>query len=178
MPGCASQPGRYADFWRVAGDALSFAAEQAGVRASNMEVDRLMRALLELEGHPDAINTLKTLRSAGLRLAVVSNATPAMLASWVEGAGMAGLLDRIVSTDAIGTYKPDPRAYQLGVEALGLPVERIVFVPSAGWDAAGAKWFGHPTFWVNRPGLPVEALGIVPDAIGHDLAELPEFARR
>ena len=31
-----------------------------------------------------------------------------------------------------------------------------------GWDAAGAKWFGYTTFWVNRLNLPVEELGLPP----------------
>jgi 2-haloacid dehalogenase len=167
--------GRYADFWRLTGDALSFAAGQAGIRPSPAETDQLMRAVLGLRGYPDALDVLRTLRSDGLRLAIVSNATPAMLASWVGNAGMAGLLDRVVSTDAARTYKPDPRAYQLGVDALGLPAAAIVFVASAGWDAAGAKWFGHPTFWVDRSELPVEALGVAPDATGPDLDRLPGF---
>src|SRR4051794_24997581 len=170
--------GRYADFWQVTGDALAFAAEQVGVRASDGETDQLMQALLELKGYPEVPGALAALRSDGLRLAMVSNATPAMLASWVGGAGMTGLFDLVVSTDPLRTYKPDPRAYQLGADALGLPVAEIVFVASGGWDAAGAKWFGHPTVWVNRSGLPVEALGVAPDATGPDLNDLPGFVRQ
>src|SRR3954454_11986211 len=169
--------GRYTDFWQVTGDALSFAAEQVSVQASGSETDQLMQALLELKGYPEVQGALAALRSDGLRLAIVSNATPAMLASWVESAGMAGLFDLVVSTDAAKSYKPDPRAYQLGADALGLTAAEIVFVASGGWDAAGAKWFGHPTFWVNRSGLPVEALGVEPDATGPDLSDLPGFVR-
>src|SRR3954451_12983916 len=113
--------GRYADFWQVTGDALSFAAEQAGVRASGSETDQLMQALLELKGYPEVPGALAALRSGGLRLAIVSHGTPAMLASWVGSAGMADLFDLVVSTDAAKSYKPDPRAYRLGADALGLP---------------------------------------------------------
>jgi 2-haloacid dehalogenase len=80
--------GRYADFWQVTADALSFAAEQVGVRASGGETDQLMQAHLELKGYPEAPGALAALRSVGLRLAIVSNATPAMLASWVGSAGL------------------------------------------------------------------------------------------
>ncbi len=45
----------------------------------------------------------------------------------------------------------------------------------AGWDAAGAKWFGYPTFWVNRAGASREELDIVPDGTGRDLQSLLEF---
>ena len=34
------------------------------------------------------------------------------------------------------------------------------------WDAVGAKWFGYRTFWVNRQGLPFEAIGDPPDHEG------------
>jgi hypothetical protein len=46
-------------------------------------------------------------------------------------------------------------AYRLGTDALALDADEILFVAFAGWDVAGAKWFGYPTFWNNRQsGLP------------------------
>jgi 2-haloacid dehalogenase len=56
-----------------------------------------------------------------------------------------------------------------------LPREQILFVAFAGWDAAGAKAFGYPTYWVNRLGLPREELGILPDAVGTDLTDLTAY---
>jgi 2-haloacid dehalogenase len=49
-------------------------------------------------------------------------------------------------------------------------------VAHAGWDAAGSKAFGYPTFWVNRPGLPPEELGVAPDLEGRGLSDLVRFA--
>ena len=45
----------------------------------------------------------------------------------------------------------------------------------AGRDVAGARWFGYPTFWVNRLDLPVEELAVAPDGAGRDLAGLVRF---
>jgi hypothetical protein len=70
------------------------------------------------------------------------------------------------------TFKPDPRAYALGVSVLGLRREEIAFAAFGGWDAAGAAWYGYPTFWVDRLGLPVEELAPGPDATGRTLREL------
>lgn len=67
-----------------------------------------------------------------------------MLAKAVTENELAGFITEAISTDAARTYKPDPRAYELGVERLGLPREQILFVAFTGWDAAGAKWFGYP----------------------------------
>jgi 2-haloacid dehalogenase len=44
-----------------------------------------------------------------------------------------------------------------------------------GWDAAGAKWFGYPVFWVNRLKQPAEELSAVVDGVGQDLLDLEKF---
>jgi 2-haloacid dehalogenase len=61
------------------------------------------------------------------------------------------------------------------MDELKLRREEILFVAFAGWDAAGAKSFGYPTFWVNRLGLPHEELGVLPDASGSNLTDLVEY---
>jgi len=85
------------------------------------------------------------------------------------------MFEKVLSTDDVKTFKPDPRAYQLGVDSLKLKRESILFVAFAGWDAAGAKSFGYPTFWVNRLKLPMERLGVVPDATGGTLADVVQY---
>ena len=52
-----------------------------------------------------------------------------------------------------------------------------VFAAFGGWDAAGAKFLGYPTFWVNRLKLPIEELGVAPDAIGQNLTDLADFVK-
>jgi 2-haloacid dehalogenase len=85
------------------------------------------------------------------------------------------MFEDVVSTDRSRTYKPDPRAYRLGVDALRATREEILFVAFAGWDAAGAKMFGYPTFWVNRQRFPAEELGVLPDGSGETLSDLVDF---
>jgi 2-haloacid dehalogenase len=98
-----------------------------------------------------------------------------MLEGSLKTSGLDGLFEHVLSTDHARTYKPDPRAYQLGVTVLGLPKEEILFVAFASWDAAGSKAFGYPTFWVNRLGLPAEELGQKADGEGKTLADLQKF---
>jgi 2-haloacid dehalogenase len=168
---------RYADFWQVTEDALVFAGNMLKLDLSREKRQHLMAAYLELKAWPDVLPALRSLREAGLRLAFLSNFTPRMLEAAIRSAGLEGLFEHLLSTDQVQTYKPDPRAYQMGLEALRLNREAIVFVAFAGWDAAGAKWFGYPTFWVNRLNLPVEELGIAPDATGGNLADLVNVLR-
>ena len=85
------------------------------------------------------------------------------------------MFDELLSTEANGTYKPDPRAYALGMERLHLKKDEIVFAAFGGWDAYGAKNFGYPTYWVNRFHLPVEDLGIEADKTSSDIERLVDF---
>jgi len=96
----------------------------------------------------------------------------------VRNSGLEGLLEPHLSTDRVQAYKPDPRAYQMGIDAFGLSREEIAFAASASWDAAGARIFGYPSFWLNRSNLPTEELGVVPDAIGAGMADLVKFVAR
>jgi len=166
---------RYADFWQVTQDALVFAARKLKLELDPDSRDTLMSTLLELVPWPDAAPALDSLAKSGLRLAFLSNFTARMLEANLERSGLSARFDRALSTDRARTYKPDPRAYGLGTEALGLRREEILFVAHAGWDAAGAKAFGYPTFWVNRTDLPPEELGALPDGVGRDLSDLVRF---
>jgi 2-haloacid dehalogenase len=167
--------GHYADFWAATEGALVFAASLLKLELTADKRDTLMQALLELKPWPDAAAALRSLRERGIRLALLSNVSPTMLETWIANAGFGNLYEHVLTTHRIKTYKPDPRAYQMGIDAFGLERAQIAFAAFGGWDAAGAKWFGYPTFWVNRLSLPVEGLGVMPDGSGSGLAELIEF---
>jgi len=167
--------GHYADFWQVTEESLVFAAKSLKIDLSADQRDQLMQTYLQLKAWPDVLPALKQLRDAGIRMAFLSNLTDAMLDAVVKNSGLEGLLEDHLSTDKVRAFKPDPRAYQIGVDAFRLNKEEIAFAAFAGWDAAGARWFGYPTFWVNRLNAPVEELGVVPDGIGSDLGDLVKF---
>jgi 2-haloacid dehalogenase len=65
------------------------------------------------------------------------------------------------------------RSKQLAVDRLRVPMEAIGFVSSNCWDACGAKSFGFRTYWINRAGAPLDALGATPD---HIIAQLSDLA--
>jgi 2-haloacid dehalogenase len=169
--------GRYADFWQTTEDALVFAATLLQLELTPDKRTQLMQAYLGLKAWPDVPSALSTLQEAGIRLAFLSNMTAKMLAAGIKNAGLDGVFEHVLSTDQIRAYKPDPRAYQMAIDALKLTREDILFAAFAGWDAAGAKWFGYPTFWVNRLNLPGEELGVAPDAMGRDLTDLVSFVK-
>jgi 2-haloacid dehalogenase len=169
---------QYADFWQVTQDALVFATNKLKLELHADQRERLMNEYLKLPAWPDVAPALHALKKLGFRLAFLSNLTPRMLAANIGNAGLDDLFEQVLSTDRVKTYKPDPLGYRLGTDVLRLRREEILFVAFAGWDAAGAKLFGYPTFWVNRLKLPLEELGAVPDASGNSLADLLQFLEK
>jgi 2-haloacid dehalogenase len=164
--------GRHADFWRVTGDALDFALEQGGIQDRALR-ERLMALYERLSAYPDARPTLEALRPLPLKLAVLSNGAPRMLAAAAESAGLAPLLDGVFSVEEVGIYKPAPAVYRLASHRLGVWPSEIAFVSANGWDAAGAKAFGLRVAWCNRTGQPRERLPDAPDVEIRSLSELP-----
>ncbi|KAB2939752.1 MAG: haloacid dehalogenase type II [Hyphomicrobium sp.] len=156
--------GRHEDFFKVTEDALVYTAAAMQLPLPEDVRRRLLGAYLTLQPWPDSIAMLRKLKAAGVRLITIANFSGRMLRANAEGAGIVDLFDELLSTEVNGTYKPDPRAYALGMEQLGLKKEEIAFAAFGGWDAYGAKSFGYPTYWVNRFNLPAEQLGIGPDA--------------
>jgi 2-haloacid dehalogenase len=137
-----------------------------------------MNGFLQLVAWPDVKPALQHLSKLGIKFAFLSNATSEVLNAGIAHSQLDGLFDAVISTDRIRTYKPDPRAYQLGVDVLGVVKEEILFVAFAGWDVAGAKWFGYPTFWNNRQGVAREQLSAEADAVGVTLTDLVAYVTR
>jgi len=92
-----------------------------------------------------------------------------MLDSNIRHNQLVGFFEKVLSTDQLKTFKPSPRAYGMGVESFHLEKSEILFVAFAGWDAAGAKWFGYPVYWANRLDAPAEELGVSIDMTGISL---------
>jgi 2-haloacid dehalogenase len=167
--------GHHADFFAVTGDALDYTAAAMGLELDGADRTQLLNVYLSLSPWPDARSALERLTSAGVRIITISNFSPLMLRANAERAGISQRFTELLSTAVNGTYKPDPKAYALGMQRLGLAKEEIVFAAFGGWDAYGAKSFGYPTYWVNRFGLPAERLGIAPDATSNDMTGLVDF---
>jgi 2-haloacid dehalogenase len=119
--------------------------------------------------------TLQRLKAGGMKLAILSNGTPAMLASAVSNAGLDGLFDAVLSVEEVGVYKPHPAVYRLAPARLDVAVEHACFLSSNGWDAYSAKAIGYRVLWCNRFGQAAERIPATPDAEIADLAGLPEI---
>lgn len=159
--------GRHADFWQVTGDALDYALACTGVDTTWREP--LMQAYLTLDAYPEVPDALRRLRGGGLRTMILSNGEPGMLRAAARSAGIAELLDAILSVEEVGIFKPHPKVYRLAVDRLAVRPDQIAFQSSNAWDVSGAAAFGLRAVWINRLGMPPERL---PGAAEHELRDL------
>lgn len=169
-----SLAGHHADFWQVTGDALDFALATMRIEDSSLR-ERLMTSYLTLSAYPEVKETLKRLKAARMKLAILSNGTPTMLAKAAASAGIDVLLDAVLSVEEVKIYKPHPAVYRLACDRLNLSFEHICFISSNGWDAYSAKAFGLRVVWCNRATQPAERIPAAPDAEVPDLTELPQI---
>jgi 2-haloacid dehalogenase len=166
---------KYVDFSIVTEDALRHSCARLRLDLSTEKCRRLSQQYLRLAAFPEALPTLERLRSLGFPLAILSNGSPQMLESAIASAGMSGLFTHVLSADRVHKFKTAPEVYQLGVDAFERPAGELVLVSSNGWDACCATWFGYRTLWINRAGMPVDRLGILPTDEGRTLNDVLGF---
>lgn len=165
----------YKPFWEVTQDALVFTCRKLGLELTLDAQNRIMGQYARLDAFPENLGVLKSLKSKGLKLAILSNGNPEMLDAAVQAAGMSDLFTQVLSVHAVEKFKTAPEAYQLGPDTLGVSAKDTLFVSSNCWDVCGAAWFGYRTFWVNRSNSPLEELGIRPHGQGRTLDDLAQF---
>jgi 2-haloacid dehalogenase len=189
--------GRYQDFRTVTEESLAYTLGTLGLTADQAAIDRIVDAYNVLSPYPEAAEAFGALKE--FRLAILSNGSPDMLDALVRNSGLDCYLEAVISVDPKQTFKPDPRAYELIQERLGVPPEEVLFVSSNGFDVAGARSFGFKVARIERvtpaalrkdltgggligPGsmfralrTQTETLNYAPDAILSSLLELPTF---
>lgn len=104
-------------------------------RARGADPDRVAR--------PETVALIEAARAAGRRLAILSNELDLFYGADLRGR-MACLrgFDAIVDATHTGVLKPDPRAYAMACEAVGLPASACVFVDDQPVNVEGARRAG------------------------------------
>jgi len=163
---------RYKPFWEITRDGLRFAAHRLGLALTPELEARLMNQYSSLSAFPENLQALRDMKAAGLRLAILTNGNRDMIEVSVRSAGMTGLFEHLLSSQAVETFKTMDAIYALAPQAFGCRAKDILFVSSNCWDAIGARWYGYTSFWINRAGMPLEQLDTEPDHTGRLLTEV------
>lgn len=164
--------GRYKPFWDITRDALRYSAQRLSLSLDPTREARLMNEYACLSAFPENLDALRCLKAAGIPLGILTNGNREMIDISLRSAGMTGLFDHVLSSDAARTFKTMDAMYALAPAAFGCRAREVLFVSSNGWDAIGARWHGLSSFWINRAGLPAEQLDTVPDHTGRLLTDV------
>jgi putative hydrolase of the HAD superfamily len=94
-------------------------------------------------------------RAAGIRVGILSNELELFYGNkFLAGMRFLKDLDVIVDATHTGILKPDPRAYQMAIDALKLPPERVLFVDDQFRNIAGAVGVGLQTQYFDLRDVP------------------------
>ncbi|MFF2567358.1 HAD family hydrolase [Streptomyces sp. NPDC058084] len=100
------------------------------------------------------LQILEELRLRGLRLAVVSDASPDIAEAW-SLCDLASYFDATVFSCQLGAVKPAPQLFGTALESLGIAPEKALYVGDGGGDElAGAERAGMRAVRVDRRGGP------------------------
>jgi 2-haloacid dehalogenase len=110
----------------------------------------VLEALAELDAYPDAAPALERLAGADIPLVALTNGTAQNTRALLERARLDRSVERVISTDAVGVYKPHPAVYAHAVEQLGLPARDVTLVAAHGWGVAGGRAAGLRVVWISR----------------------------
>ena len=121
---------------------------------------------------PEAVRTIEAATAAGKRLAILSNELDLFYGKgFTKRFPLLSNFEVVIDATYTGILKPDPRAYQLCLEALKLPADQCVFVDDQRRNIDGAEKVGMATvhFDVREPktsyGQALAKLGIPTDVL-------------
>lgn len=99
----------------------------------------------------DAIPALDAVRNRGVRLGLISNASPSMEIV-LEHLGIKSYFETAVISDMLGILKPDPRIFEHALGAMGVDAAEAVFVDDIPENVNAARDLGMSALLLDREG--------------------------
>jgi 2-haloacid dehalogenase len=175
----AAEAGPYLRYRDILGRCLRQAAARYGVDPDDEEVTAFSDSVGEWPAFPDSAAALAQLHGR-FRLGVITNCDDDLFAR--SAARLRTSFDWVVTAQSVGSYKPDPRNFEVAFERLELPRERILHVAQSLFhDHVPAKRLGLTTVWIDRrhdrPGFgATPPADVEPDATFPDMASFAAAA--
>ena len=127
-----------------------------------------------LRPFPGAIDTLRRLKAAGVRMGLLTNGSSESQRGKIDKHGLAEFFDHIQIEGEFGIGKPDKRAFRNALDVLGAaPNEAWMIGDNLITDIRGTQQIGIHAVWVDSQGngLP-EGTSVRPDRTIRSLSEL------
>ena len=139
---------RHKDFWTITEDSLEKSMKVFDIDMG-MKND-LLKLYKILSPYPEVKEVLENLKKKKIKLAILSNGTPALLSELVKGNDLQNLFDDLFSIEEVGIYKPNSKVYNLPVNKYKIKPNEVTFLSANTWDVSGGGNYGYNAVWVNR----------------------------
>ncbi|MBY3157741.1 haloacid dehalogenase type II [Rhizobium laguerreae] len=136
-------------FAEVSALALERAMVEFDLPFTAADAEILTSSIGQMSPFPEVVATLEKLKAVGFRLAIISNTDDAIIAGNVAQLG--GHVDRVITAQQAGAYKPSRQIFHHAWESLGIVMDDLVHIcASPHLDLAAARELGFRTVWVDR----------------------------
>lgn len=180
LEAAAEQP-PYQPYRAVLAGAVNGFGGRYGFTPTAAERDAFVDSIGQWPPFPDTGAALQTL-AGRFQLAILSNVDDDLFARSAQHLPVR--FAAVITAQQAGSYKPDPRNFQLALTRLGVPAAQVLHVAQSLYhDIVPARELGLSTVWVNRrhdrPGFgATPAATAVPDLELPDLRTLADLVSR
>ncbi|MBT8107886.1 MAG: HAD-IA family hydrolase [Gammaproteobacteria bacterium] len=141
---------------------------------SETDIDHVLLGFATLPAFDDAAPALQTLSQAGISVACLTVGSPDNTRRFLDGAGLDEFVDRVITAQAAGVWKPHPEIYRFAATQMHTPIERMALVAVHAWDCHGAKRAGALAGWCSRLEHKHGDVFVPADVTGDSLVEVAD----
>jgi 2-haloacid dehalogenase len=161
--------GRYRDFGSVGVAAMMMVAANNDIALSEDDARKAVQPMRSLPPHDDVVPALKSLKSAGYRMATLTNSSQDGVNTQLRNAGLTDFFDSRLSVDSPQKFKPHADVYRWAAQEMQAAPQECMLIAAHGWDIAGALWAGMRGAFLSRPGAQLYPLAPPPQIVAPDL---------
>ena len=163
-------------FKAVSDASLHLTMEELGLGFDSGDAAGLHRRIPAMPPFPEVVGALARLKTWGFGTCIVSNTDDDVIAG--NAAQLGGHIDRVITAERAGAYKPDPRLFEYAHRALGAERGEVLHVcASPHLDLVAARDMGFRCVWIDRGTGRTAPDDYSPDAVLPDLGGLPDLIR-
>ena len=163
-------------FRDVSATALARSMAELGLSLSEGSAEILTDNISSMSPFSEVVETLATLKNDGYRLCIISNTDDDIIAGNV--AQMGGHVDRVITAQQAGAYKPSRKTFEFAHQSLGVNTDDVVHIcASPHLDLAAARDMAFRCVWINRGTARKPLSDYVPDAQYSTLSPVPGLFR-
>jgi 2-haloacid dehalogenase len=164
----------YRAFGVIGVEALQLVAKRRQVDLDGVTATQIVSHLASLPAHRDVAPALERLVDAGFGVAVLTNGSTETANAQIENAGLTAFVQRVISVEEVGRFKPDPVTYRHAAQVMDVTVSESMLVAAHDWDVAGAMRASAQGAFVQRPGSFWSLPTPMPPVVGENLEEIAD----